>query len=73
MLTINWSNCTINPSTGFSPFFLLYGRVPVLPADRVMNVPTLGFQSNEQYLINLDQNLVRAREIARACMKNAIL
>jgi hypothetical protein len=38
-----------------------------------MNVPTLGFQSNEQYLINLDQNLVRAREIARANMKNAAL
>ena len=32
-------NCTISPITGFSPYFLMFGRTPKLPLDIELGVP----------------------------------
>ena len=32
-------NCTISPVTGFSPYFLMFGRTPKLPLDIELGVP----------------------------------
>ena len=31
-------NCTISPETGFSPYFLMFGRTPKLPLDIELGV-----------------------------------
>ncbi len=52
-------NCTVHESTGFSPFFLLFGREPVLPIDLVL--PTKQSRNPQQ----------EAYEIAMKNMKKA--
>ena len=34
-------NCTISPVTGFSPYFLMFGRNPELPLDIDLGIPTM--------------------------------
>ena len=33
-------NCTVSPVTGFSPYFLMFGRNPILPLDIDLGIPT---------------------------------
>ena len=33
-------NCTVSPVTGFSPYFLMFGRNPKLPLDIDLGIPT---------------------------------
>ncbi|KAL0158954.1 hypothetical protein M9458_047030, partial [Cirrhinus mrigala] len=37
---VNAYNCTRNESTGFAPYYLLFGRTPRLPIDVMFGVPT---------------------------------
>ena len=32
-------NCTVSPVTGFSPYFLMFGRIPKLPLDIDLGIP----------------------------------
>ena len=43
-------NCTIHETTGFSPFFLLFGRSPRLPVDIMFSIPgSPGDKSHKEY------------------------
>ena len=39
-------NCTVSPVTGFSPYFLMFGRNPKLPLDIDLGMPTNGTRTN---------------------------
>ena len=37
-------NCTVSPVTGFSPYFLMFGRILKLPLDKDLGIPTMEHQ-----------------------------
>ena len=52
-------NCTVSPITGFSPYFLMFGRIPKLPLDIDFGIP-LGEQeltSQQNYAQKLHSKL----------------
>ena len=60
-------NCTRNESTGYSPFYLLFGRHPRLPIDlafgldRDQDAPT---QTRDDYVVRWKQQMEQAYDIA---------
>ena len=48
-------NCTVSPVTGFSPYFLMFGRNPKLPLDIDLGIPTIEQEPLIQQ--NYDQKL----------------
>ena len=58
-------NCTRNSSTGFSPYYLLFGREPRLPIDLILqtNLPPKNISHN-QYLKNMQASMKEAYKIA---------
>ena len=59
-------NCTVNDSTGYSPFFLMFGRHPRLPLDVKFGLQTQGQQpvSHSEYVKQLRDRLLEAYDIA---------
>ena len=59
-------NCTINDTTGFSPYFLLFGRKPRLPIDTILGDP--GDHSStvphKEYLYKWQEQMKQAYELA---------
>ncbi len=65
-------NCTVHESTGFSPFFLLFGREPVLPIDLVFPTKqSRNPQSHADYAERWKRSMQEAYEIAMKNMKKA--
>ena len=62
-------NCTRNSSTGFSPYYLLFGREPRLPIDLILHtkLPPKNISHN-QYLKNMQASMKEAYNIA--CKKS---
>jgi hypothetical protein len=58
-------NSTVSSSTGYSPFFLLYGREPRLPIDSLFEqVATKGSRDYRAYVDNWQKSMKNAYEIA---------
>ena len=68
-------NCTHSNITGFSPYYLLYGRHPLLPIDIEFGVfiPELSEVVTYKYIQNLKKRLENAFQKANAfCEKEAV-
>ena len=58
-------NCTKNEATGFSPFYLLFGRHPHLPIDLIFGIDRTGNQgSHTQYAAQWQKAMSEAYELA---------
>ena len=44
-------NCTVSPITGFSPYFLMFGRNPKLPSDIDLGIPTMEQEPTSQQIM----------------------
>ena len=63
-------NSTVNKSTGFSPFYLMFGRESKLPIDLVFQeirdmVEVNNGQTHEQFAKEWEQSMLKAFEVAR--------
>ena len=60
-------NCTISPVTGFSPYSLMFGRIPKLPLDIDLGVPMVEQEqtSHQNYAQKLHSKLQWAYQRAQ--------
>lgn len=60
-------NCTVHETTGYPPFYLMYGRVPRLPVDvlfkNILKDPEIS--SYDHYVVSLAKDLQEAMAIAQ--------
>lgn len=60
-------NCTVHETTGYAPFYLMYGRVPRLPVDvlfkNILKDPEISGYDN--YVLSLTKDLQEAMAIAQ--------
>ncbi len=67
-------NCTRSEATGFSPYYLLFGRSPRLPIDLMFNLPVHEKQqSYAEYVANWKTRIQEAYEIASKTAKKEAL
>lgn len=63
-------NCTTSEATGFSPFYLLFGRRPRLPIDLIFGInEEEGYKSQQQYAQKWQQQMKEAFDIATKTIK----
>ena len=58
-------NCTRQTTTGFSPYFLMFGRSPRLPVDIAFGLEVEGKkESSTKYVETMKERLKKAYELA---------
>ena len=64
-------NCTKHDTTGFSPYYLMFGRHPRIPVDLVLGkVEDQDTTSVDQYVASLQNQLKKAFEVAESATKS---
>ena len=58
-------NTSVQASTGFTPFFLMYGRQARLPVDLAFQFPTMQPVLHNDYVTNLQKRLQESYKIVR--------
>ena len=61
-------NTSIHPTTGYSPFFLMFGRQVRMPIDVMYGIPTTQISTAPQYVADLHSSLNAAYEHVRERM-----
>ena len=64
-------NTSIHKSTGFTPFYFMYGRQARIPIDLIYSTPEPSDQSQGEYARNLCQSLEKAYSTARERLQTA--
>ena len=66
-------NCTRHHTTGFSPFYMLFGRHPRLAVDVLLNLKSSEHEKrcSTEYMKDLQKRLKRTYQIAQEAMKKA--
>lgn len=58
-------NCTKSEASGFSPFFLLFGRSPRLPIDRMFDTPvTEKYKNHSDYVKTWTERMTEVYKVA---------
>ena len=66
-------NCTRHDSTGFSPFYLLFGRTPRLPIDLMFGLkPPEGYSTYPEYVRNWRRAMKEACDLASTHAKKSV-
>ena len=63
-------NCTEHASTGFSPFYLMFGREPWLPVDSLLSRRKIGVTDN--WVTLHQERLKQAYRLAKLKLDNAL-
>ena len=66
-------NCTPHSSSGYSPYYLMFGRDPHLPVDIVLGLTSETYNTTEDWLQQHTTNLRLASEMARFNLYKAAL